>query len=138
MYVFADKFFNIALPRVRDFKGVSKNSFDGRGNYTMGIKEQLIFLKSIMIRSIRSRAWISRSPLRQRQTKKRRLSSNCWVCRLRSRRETWLRHLSKLSSRRNRSILLAHIQDARLAEDHILYSESTASAVSASEKWRTG
>ena len=42
-YVFADKFFNIALPRVRDFKGVSKNSFDGRGNYTMGIKEQLIF-----------------------------------------------------------------------------------------------
>lgn len=43
MYVFADKFFNIALPRVRDFKGVNKNSFDGRGNYTMGIKEQLIF-----------------------------------------------------------------------------------------------
>ncbi len=43
MYVFADKLFNIALPRVRDFKGVSKNSFDGRGNYSMGIKEQLIF-----------------------------------------------------------------------------------------------
>ncbi len=43
MYEFADKFFNIALPRVRDFKGVSKNSFDGRGNFSMGIKEQLIF-----------------------------------------------------------------------------------------------
>ncbi len=43
MYIFADKFFNIALPRVRDFKGVNKNSFDGRGNYTMGVKEQLIF-----------------------------------------------------------------------------------------------
>ena len=43
MYTFLDKFFNIALPRVRDFKGVSKNSFDGRGNYSMGIKEQLIF-----------------------------------------------------------------------------------------------
>ena len=43
MYRFADKFFNIALPRVRDFKGVSKNSFDGRGNYSMGIREQLIF-----------------------------------------------------------------------------------------------
>lgn len=43
MHVFADKFFNISLPRVRDFKGVSKNSFDGRGNYSMGIKEQLIF-----------------------------------------------------------------------------------------------
>ncbi|MCQ2554447.1 MAG: 50S ribosomal protein L5 [Clostridia bacterium] len=43
MYEFADKFFNISLPRVRDFKGVNKNSFDGRGNYSMGIKEQLIF-----------------------------------------------------------------------------------------------
>ena len=43
MYEFIDKFFNIALPRVRDFKGVSKNSFDGRGNYSMGVKEQLIF-----------------------------------------------------------------------------------------------
>ena len=43
MYTFADKLFNIALPRVRDFKGVSANSFDGRGNYSMGIKEQLIF-----------------------------------------------------------------------------------------------
>jgi len=43
MYEFADKLFNIALPRVRDFKGVSKNAFDGRGNYSMGIKEQLIF-----------------------------------------------------------------------------------------------
>ncbi|MDO4486263.1 MAG: 50S ribosomal protein L5 [Bacillota bacterium] len=43
MYDFIDKLFNIALPRVRDFKGVNKNSFDGRGNYSMGIKEQLIF-----------------------------------------------------------------------------------------------
>jgi large subunit ribosomal protein L5 len=43
MYEFADKFFNIALPRVRDFKGVSRNAFDGRGNYSIGIKEQLIF-----------------------------------------------------------------------------------------------
>lgn len=43
MYEFMDKLFNIALPRVRDFKGVSKNSFDGRGNYSMGLKEQLVF-----------------------------------------------------------------------------------------------
>ena len=43
MYEFAYKFFNVALPRVRDFRGVSANSFDGRGNYSMGIKEQLIF-----------------------------------------------------------------------------------------------
>ena len=43
MYDFAYKLFNVALPRVRDFRGVSGNSFDGRGNYSMGIKEQLIF-----------------------------------------------------------------------------------------------
>lgn len=43
MYAFADRLINLALPRVRDFRGVSANSFDGRGNYTMGIKEQLIF-----------------------------------------------------------------------------------------------
>jgi len=43
MYDFLDKLVNIALPRVRDFRGVSANAFDGRGNYTLGIKEQLIF-----------------------------------------------------------------------------------------------
>ena len=43
MYEFADKLFSIALPRVRDFRGVPSKSFDGRGNYAMGIKEQLIF-----------------------------------------------------------------------------------------------
>ena len=43
MYEFAYKLFNVALPRVRDFRGVSDTSFDGRGNYSMGIKEQLIF-----------------------------------------------------------------------------------------------
>lgn len=43
MYEFFDKLVSIALPRVRDFRGVSKNSFDGRGNYTLGIKEQLVF-----------------------------------------------------------------------------------------------
>ena len=43
MYEFLDRFFNLALPRVRDFRGINPNSFDGRGNYAMGIKEQLIF-----------------------------------------------------------------------------------------------
>ena len=43
MYEFLDKFMNVALPRVRDFRGVSRNSFDGRGNYAIGVKEQLIF-----------------------------------------------------------------------------------------------
>ena len=43
MWEFLDRLFNIALPRVRDFRGISANSFDGRGNYAMGLKEQLIF-----------------------------------------------------------------------------------------------
>jgi len=43
MYIFLEKLVKIALPRVRDFRGISKGSFDGRGNYTLGIKEQLVF-----------------------------------------------------------------------------------------------
>ncbi len=43
MYEFMDRFFNVALPRVRDFRGIPADSFDGRGNYSVGIKEQLIF-----------------------------------------------------------------------------------------------
>ena len=43
MYEFLDRFFNVALPRVRDFRGINPNSFDGRGNYSVGVKEQLIF-----------------------------------------------------------------------------------------------
>ncbi|MBN2073796.1 MAG: 50S ribosomal protein L5 [Actinobacteria bacterium] len=43
MFEFLDRLLNIAIPRVRDFRGLSKNSFDGKGNYTLGIKEQLIF-----------------------------------------------------------------------------------------------
>jgi large subunit ribosomal protein L5 len=43
MYEFLDRFFNLALPRVRDFRGINPNSFDGRGNYSVGVREQLIF-----------------------------------------------------------------------------------------------
>ena len=43
MYEFLDRLFNVALPRVRDFRGINRNAFDGRGNYNMGLKEQLIF-----------------------------------------------------------------------------------------------
>ena len=43
MYEFLDRLFNVALPRVRDFRGINGNAFDGRGNYTLGIREQLIF-----------------------------------------------------------------------------------------------
>ena len=50
MYEFADRLINLALPRVRDFRGVNPNAFDGRGNYALGIKEQLIFPESSTIR----------------------------------------------------------------------------------------
>ncbi len=43
MYEFVERFFNLSLPRVRDFRGINPNSFDGRGNYSMGLKEQLVF-----------------------------------------------------------------------------------------------
>ena len=43
MYEFIDRLMNVALPRVRDFKGISEKGFDGRGNYTLGVKEQIIF-----------------------------------------------------------------------------------------------
>jgi large subunit ribosomal protein L5 len=43
MYVFLDKLFNIVLPRIRDFRGLSRKSFDGRGNYNLGLKEQIVF-----------------------------------------------------------------------------------------------
>ena len=71
MYEFIDRFFNIALPRVRDFRGINPNSFDGRGNYTVGLKEQLIFSpRSSTTKSTRSAAWTSASSPPPRPTKK--------------------------------------------------------------------
>ena len=70
MYEFMDRFFNVALPRVRDFRGINPNSFDGRGNYTVGLKEQLIFRKSSTIKSIRSAVWISASSQLRKPTRK--------------------------------------------------------------------
>ena len=60
MYEFVDRLFNIALPRVRDFRGINPNGFDGRGNYNMGLREQLICsLRLTMIRSIKFAVWTS-------------------------------------------------------------------------------
>ena len=69
MWEFFDRLMSTALPRVRDFRGLNPKSFDGRGNYTMGLNEQLIFLKSGMIRSIVRAVWISRSLPRRRTTR---------------------------------------------------------------------
>ena len=57
MYEFLDRLVNLALPRVRDFRGVNPNAFDGRGNYALGIKEQIIFPESNTIRLIRLEVW---------------------------------------------------------------------------------
>ena len=57
MYHFVDKLVNIALPRVRDFHGVSTKAFDGRGNYALGIREQLLFPEIEYDKVIRSAAW---------------------------------------------------------------------------------
>ena len=57
MYEFVDRLFNAALPRVRDFRGINPNSFDGRGNYAMGVKEQLIFPEIEYEKSTRYVVW---------------------------------------------------------------------------------
>jgi len=59
MYEFLDRLINVAMPRIRDFRGVSARSFDGRGNYSFGVKEQIIFPRSPTTRSTRSGAWTS-------------------------------------------------------------------------------
>ena len=61
MYEFADRLINLALPRVRDFRGVNPNAFDGRGNYALGIKEQLIFPEIEYDKIEKIRVWTSRS-----------------------------------------------------------------------------
>jgi len=58
MYEFADRLINLALPRVRDFRGVNPNSFDGRGNYALGIKEQSSSQRLNMIRLIKLEVWM--------------------------------------------------------------------------------
>ncbi len=60
MWAFLDRLLNIALPRVRDFRGVSRDAFDGRGSYTLGLREQLIFLRLSTTRLTRFVGWKSR------------------------------------------------------------------------------
>lgn len=81
MYYFLDKLMNIALPRVRDFRGVNPTAFDGRGNYALGMKEQLISRKLNMIRSIKSVEWISSLLLPLRLTRKPENYSDSSECR---------------------------------------------------------
>jgi large subunit ribosomal protein L5 len=57
MWAFLDRLMNVALPRVRDFRGVPSESFDGRGNYTLGLREQLVFRKLNTTKSTRCAGW---------------------------------------------------------------------------------
>ncbi len=59
MYEFLDRLITIAMPRIRDFRGVSGKSFDGRGNYAMGIKEHIVFPRSTLIKLMKFGVWIS-------------------------------------------------------------------------------
>lgn len=70
MYEFLERLVNMALPRIRDFHGISGKNFDGRGNFAFGIKEQIIFPEINYERLNRSEVWILLSALRPRQTKK--------------------------------------------------------------------
>lgn len=73
MYEFVDRLINLALPRVRDFRGVNPNAFDGRGNYALGIKEQLIFPEVEYDKVDKVRGMTS-SSLQQRRLTKRLVS----------------------------------------------------------------
>jgi ribosomal protein L5 len=77
MYEFLDRLITVAMPRIRDFRGLNPKSFDGRGNYAMGLKEQIIFPRSATTRSTRCVAWTSSSPPLPRPTTRR---ASCCVC----------------------------------------------------------
>ena len=70
MYEFLDRFFNVALPRVRDFRGINPNGFDGRGTFLLVLRNSLYSLKLTMIRLTKSEVWTSTLSQLHRQTKK--------------------------------------------------------------------
>ncbi len=85
MYDFLAKLIHIALPRIRDFRGLSNKSFDGRGNYSLGVKEQLIFPRSITSPSMQYVEWTLPSSRPLAPIKKRMRSCKHWECRSKSR-----------------------------------------------------
>ena len=97
-----DKFFNIALPRVRDFKGVSKNSFDGRGNYSMGIKEQLIFpeINYDQVDTIKGMNIVFTTTAKTDEEAMLRCLQLTWECRLKNRREIMAKTSLKVKQQR--------------------------------------
>ena len=92
MYEFFDRLVNVALPRVRDFRGVSDKSFDGRGNYALGVQEQLIF-PEINLEKIDKVRGLTVCIVTSARTPTRtvRHCSRRWACRFEARRIVWLR-----------------------------------------------
>jgi hypothetical protein len=78
MYVFLEKLIHIVLPRIRDFHGLSPHSFDGRGNYSLGLREQTLSPKSSMTRSTASAAWTLHFAPPRAPTRKRSPCSKHW------------------------------------------------------------
>jgi hypothetical protein len=140
MYEFLDRLIAIALPRIRDFRGLSPRSFDGRGNYSLGIREQIIFPRSTTTTSSRSAASTSRSrPPRDGRAG----LALCAGSACRSRRtegsssNAWLRHHFGSSSSGRRSTACATTRAATAAGARAPSSASSASAGSACASWRT-
>ncbi len=122
MYEFLDRLFNVALPRVRDFRGINPNSFDGRGNYALGIKEQLIFpeIEYDKIDKIRGMDVIIVTTAKSDEEAREMLSlMGAPFVRGSEGAITLLRNLWLLSSRESRSILHKAIPDVRFAEDRM-------------------
>ena len=91
MWAFLTRLIHVALPRTRDFQGVSPDSFDGRGNYTLGLREQLIFPEVDYDRSTRSGVWKYLLSPRRKRMKKVAACWRCWVCRSGEVSPSWFR-----------------------------------------------
>jgi large subunit ribosomal protein L5 len=89
MYEFLDRLVNVALPRVRDFRGVPNRSFDGRGNYSLGVKEQLIFPEIDYDKVSESTAWTSCSSRRRTGMTRRTHCCARWACPSAASRPYW-------------------------------------------------
>lgn len=94
MYEFYDKFVSIALPRVRDFRGVNPNSFDGRGNYACGVKEQLIFpeISYDQVEKIRGFRYLLRDDRQDGRRGERTSRGNGYALQEIRRTRTWLKN----------------------------------------------
>ena len=149
MYEFVDRLFNIAMPRVRDFRGLSPDSFDGRGNYTLGLKEQLIFPEIEYDKIDRVRGMEISFVTSAKTMPRGGDCSKCWGCPTHGRRarraassasrhkeRQWQRSLSSTRRTRCRSIACAATIGANSAVGPARTCASSVSAASVFVRWR--